>query len=64
MYCRQGTQGILDTASKGLLESEFGTHRDDDVCQQILEKGTIIESEEHGRNGERNITAGGSVSHH
>ena len=42
---RHGTQGILDTASKGQLESEFGTSRDDDVIAQILEKGQITESE-------------------
>ena len=35
----------MDTASKAMLEDEFGTSRDDDVVQQILEKGTIIESE-------------------
>jgi len=42
---RHGAQGILDTASKGQLESEFGTHRDEDVMIQIMEKGSIIESE-------------------
>jgi len=35
----------MDTASKGQLESEFGTHKDDDVITQILEKGHIIETE-------------------
>lgn len=42
---RQGAQGIMDSASKGSLESEFGTHKEDDVIAQILEKGTIVESE-------------------
>jgi hypothetical protein len=28
-----------------VLEDEFGTHKDDDVIAQILEKGSIIESE-------------------
>ena len=28
-----------------MLEDEFGTSRDDDVMQKIMEKGTIIESE-------------------
>ena len=45
MNNRHGAQGILDTASKGQLEGEFGTHRDDDVVAQILEKGSIIETE-------------------
>lgn len=39
---------MLDTASKGTLEAEFGTHKDDDVVTQIIEKGTIIESEVSG----------------
>ncbi len=42
---RQGTQGIMDTASKGTMEDEFGTSREEDVVQQILEKGSIIETE-------------------
>ena len=42
---RHGSQGVLDTASKGQLEDEFGTSRDEDVVQQILEKGTVVESE-------------------
>ncbi|KZV63355.1 DUF1960-domain-containing protein [Peniophora sp. CONT] len=36
---QQGAQGILGTASKQELENEFGTSRDDDCIQQILEKG-------------------------
>ena len=35
----------MDTASKAALDDEFGTHRDDDVVQQILEKGTVVEGE-------------------
>lgn len=42
---RQGTTGILDTASNGQLDGEFGTHKEDDVVQQILEKGDILETE-------------------
>lgn len=35
----------MDTASKGLMEDEFGTSKDDDVVKQILERGSIVESE-------------------
>jgi ribosome maturation protein Sdo1 len=35
----------MDTASKATLEDEFGTSRDDDVMTQILEKGSILETE-------------------
>ena len=44
MY-RHGNQGQLDTASNGQLEDEFGSHKDEDVVAQILEKGTILETE-------------------
>lgn len=37
--CRHGAQGLLDGASKGTLESEFGTHNEDDVMVKILERG-------------------------
>ena len=35
----------MDTASKATLDDEFGTHKDDDVILQIMERGTIVESE-------------------
>ncbi|KAF2483225.1 shwachman-Bodian-diamond syndrome protein [Neohortaea acidophila] len=60
---KQGNQGILDTASKAALEDEFGTHRDDDVITKILETGTIVESESGGRDGSKNDSKGGLVSH-
>lgn len=44
MLHRQGNTGILDTASKGSLEDEFGTSKEEDVVKQILEKGHIIET--------------------
>lgn len=46
---RHGNHGIMDGASKGQLEGEFGTHKEEDVVTQILEKGSVIESEvRHG----------------
>jgi ribosome maturation protein Sdo1 len=42
---RQGSQGILDGASNASLDNEFGTHKDDDVVAQILEKGEVIMTE-------------------
>lgn len=53
----------MDGASKATLEDEFGTHKDDDVIQQILEKGTVIESEAKGRDGVKNEMKGDRVSH-
>ncbi|CZT16187.1 related to RNA binding protein [Ramularia collo-cygni] len=58
-----GNQGILGAASKGALESEFGSSKDDDVVKQILEKGNIVESANSGRDGVKNISQGGSVAH-
>ena len=42
-YClhRHGSQGILDGASHALLENEFGTHKEEEVMKQILEKGNV-----------------------
>ena len=36
---RHGAQGVLDGASKALLENEFGTSRDDECMTKILERG-------------------------
>lgn len=42
---RHGAQGTFDAASKSTLENEFGTTKDDEVVAQILEKGSVQESE-------------------
>ncbi|KAF2115105.1 putative RNA binding protein [Lophiotrema nucula] len=60
---KHGAQGILDTASNGSLESEFGTHKEDDVVKAILEKGELQETEARERSGDKNITAGPTVAH-
>lgn len=36
----QGNQGILGAPSKQQLDTVFGTHKDIDVMQILLEKGT------------------------
>jgi hypothetical protein len=41
---RHGVQGQLDRASKGVLENEFGSSKDDDVVTKILEKGDVQET--------------------
>lgn len=39
-FChRHGAQGLLDGASKGTLESEFGTSNEDECMIKILERG-------------------------
>ncbi|KAF1347723.1 ribosome maturation protein [Delphinella strobiligena] len=55
---KHGNQGQLDTASNGQLDTEFGSHKEEDVVAQILEKGNILEVESAGRNGDRNIQNG------
>lgn len=39
--CRHGAQGELDGASNGTLEQEFGSHNEEEVVKQILEKGNV-----------------------
>lgn len=41
---RHGATGRLDAASQYMLDNEFGTHVDEDVIKQILEKGDLKES--------------------
>ncbi|CAF9920220.1 MAG: hypothetical protein GOMPHAMPRED_002014 [Gomphillus americanus] len=60
---KQGDQGILDTASNATLENEFGTHKDEDVVMEILQKGTIKESDAQERSGSTNDSKGGRVAH-
>ncbi|KAF2273397.1 shwachman-Bodian-diamond syndrome protein [Westerdykella ornata] len=60
---KQGNQGNFDGASDAQLNSEFGTHKAEEVIAQILEKGTIIETENPGRVASRNLTQGSLVSH-
>ncbi|KAF2458253.1 putative RNA binding protein [Lineolata rhizophorae] len=65
IFCthKQGVQGILDGASNGILDSEFGTHKEEDVVMKILENGDVQEKESAERLGDRNITSGPSVAH-
>lgn len=42
--CSHGAQGVLDNASKAMLDNEFGTHREEDCIQQILERGEVQET--------------------
>ncbi|EKG18350.1 Ribosome maturation protein SBDS [Macrophomina phaseolina MS6] len=60
---KHGNQGVLDAASNAALDNEFGSHNEDEVVKQILEKGEVQSSEESGRQGDRNITSGPSVAH-
>jgi ribosome maturation protein Sdo1 len=41
---RHGAQGFLDAASKGMLESEFGTTKDEEIMKVILENGSVQET--------------------
>ncbi|KAK3629566.1 hypothetical protein LTR56_000697 [Elasticomyces elasticus] len=59
---KHGNQGEMNRASKGQLEAEFGTSRDDDVMKIILQQGNIIEGDSKEAGGNRNVAnSGGSV---
>ncbi|KAJ4375518.1 hypothetical protein N0V86_007050 [Didymella sp. IMI 355093] len=58
-----GTQGIMNTASKGTLENEFGTSNEDEVIKQILQKGDIQSTKSNERQGDTNDTKGPMQAH-
>jgi len=55
---KHGAQGTYDTASKSTMYNEFGTQVDEEVIKQILERGTLQESEMQARNGPKNDSRG------
>ncbi|KAI9788523.1 MAG: hypothetical protein M1816_006863 [Peltula sp. TS41687] len=48
---KHGAQGVLDAAPNSTLENEFGTHKEEDVVKQILEKGAVQETETYAASG-------------
>ncbi|KAJ4322429.1 hypothetical protein N0V94_002416 [Neodidymelliopsis sp. IMI 364377] len=58
-----GTQGILNTASKGTLENEFGTSNEDEILKQILQKGDIQTTQNSERQGDTNDSKGAMAAH-
>jgi ribosome maturation protein Sdo1 len=59
---RQGAQGILDSASNADMDSEFGTHKVEDVVQQILEKGEVVTGKSSSKEADKNPTNGPGIS--
>ena len=59
-WSNQGAQGLLGRPSKQQLENVFGTHRDDEVVKQVLEKGTAQASEgiKNSNFGSTNVAMG------
>eukprot|EP01103_Thecamoeba_quadrilineata_P003016 TRINITY_DN12851_c0_g1_i1.p2 TRINITY_DN12851_c0_g1~~TRINITY_DN12851_c0_g1_i1.p2 ORF type:complete len:117 (+),score=22.44 TRINITY_DN12851_c0_g1_i1:42-392(+) len=55
---KHGSQGILDEATRGQLESEFGTHDVDTVITRILREGELQHSKSQERHGEKNENRG------
>ncbi|PWW75043.1 DUF1960-domain-containing protein [Tuber magnatum] len=60
VFCthKHGAQGILDEAGGGLLESEFGTKKEDEVVKKILQGGSFQRGVVDERQGDRNISDG------
>ncbi|KAG7293056.1 hypothetical protein NEMBOFW57_003102 [Staphylotrichum longicolle] len=59
---KQGAQGMLQGASKGELENEFGTSNEDEAVLKILEKGSLQEFEMTERQGRKNDSNGPYIS--
>merc|ERR1711939_948329 len=60
---KQGKQGPLDGASNQTLETEFGTSQEEEVIKQIIEKGTMQETEGMARQGTKNDSMGARAGH-
>ncbi|KAK3900285.1 ribosome maturation protein [Staphylotrichum tortipilum] len=60
---RHGAQGILESAPRGILESEFGTANEDEAMQTILERGSVQEFEMAERQGRKNDANGSYATH-
>ncbi|KAE8349603.1 ribosome maturation protein [Aspergillus coremiiformis] len=55
---KHGAQGVLDGASKGLLETEFGTSNEDECIKKILENGDYQSSVTRERQGDTDVANG------
>jgi len=60
---KHGAQGQFDGASKATLENEFGTSNDEEAIKQILEKGTLQETEGAERSSSKNDSMGTRGAH-
>jgi len=60
---KHGAQGEFNGASHATLDNEFGTHVDEEVIKQILEKGSLQESAAAERQGSTNDSMGARVAH-
>jgi len=60
---KQGAQGILDTASKGSLDSAFGGIKEDEILQKILKEGKVQTSETRARESSTNDSIGSMANH-
>ncbi|KAJ4366255.1 hypothetical protein N0V83_007891 [Neocucurbitaria cava] len=63
MVPEHGKQGILNTASNGQLENEFGTKNEDEVIKKILQQGEIQTAENPERQGSTNDSMGSMAAH-
>ncbi|KAG9247516.1 ribosome maturation protein [Calycina marina] len=58
-----GAQGELNEASHSTLDNEFGTHVAEDVIKQIIDKGTMQETQFPERSGTKNDSMGARSAH-
>ncbi|KAJ5296113.1 hypothetical protein PENANT_c021G00732 [Penicillium antarcticum] len=58
-----GAQGVLDTASKNMLQNEFGTDNEDVCMVKILEGGEYQASSAREREGGKNDSKGPMIGH-
>lgn len=57
----QGAQGLLGEASKQTLDTIFGSHKDDIVVKQILDKGVAQHADGINNTPNLNATRGSGI---
>ncbi|KAI9053511.1 hypothetical protein LZ554_002466 [Drepanopeziza brunnea f. sp. 'monogermtubi'] len=60
---KHGKQGPLDSASKQILDTEFGTDKEEEVIKLIIEQGTLQETEGPDRSAPKNDSMGSRAGH-
>ncbi|EPS41400.1 hypothetical protein H072_4702 [Dactylellina haptotyla CBS 200.50] len=60
---KHGAQGVMDSASKAILDSSFGKCSEDEIISTILREGTLQTTTSQTRFGSTNDSIGSMANH-